>query len=99
MLATVRRLCGHDSGGPTGVLRQSKERIKAPKSPPPFRQLTTTFSELILKVARHSEIFPTSMLIRLRLAGFRYRISCKNEPNLVNYPDYNRLKSSHSLTV
>src|SRR4051795_1297910 len=37
MLRAVRRLCGHESTGPTGVLDQSMVRISVPISPPPAR--------------------------------------------------------------
>src|SRR6187431_1877340 len=36
MLSAVRRLCGHDSAGPTGVRAQSKPRVSTPISPPPL---------------------------------------------------------------
>jgi hypothetical protein len=35
MLRAVRRLCGHEELGPTGVLSQAMERMSAPISPPP----------------------------------------------------------------
>src|SRR5688572_17673094 len=38
MLTPVRRLCGHRSTGPNGVVDQSNARISAPMSPPPARQ-------------------------------------------------------------
>src|ERR1044071_7578146 len=34
MLIVVRRLCGHELGGPTGVADQSSDRIRLPISPP-----------------------------------------------------------------
>src|SRR2546426_11498802 len=37
-LTVVRKLCGHDSMGPSGVLLQSIERINLPISPPPTSQ-------------------------------------------------------------
>jgi len=38
MLKVLRRLCGHCSGEPSGVVDQSSARMCAPISPPPFRQ-------------------------------------------------------------
>src|SRR6185503_6988248 len=35
MLATLRRLWGHCSSAPSGVVAQSSERIRSPSSPPP----------------------------------------------------------------
>src|SRR6266404_5061865 len=37
-LTVVRRLCGHDSMGPSGVLVQSFDRTNLPISPPPTSQ-------------------------------------------------------------
>src|SRR5712691_7100046 len=37
-LTVVRKLCGHDSMGPSGVLLQSIDRISLPISPPPMSQ-------------------------------------------------------------
>src|SRR6266404_406036 len=37
-LTVVRRLCGHDSMGPSGVLAQSFDLTKRPISPPPTSQ-------------------------------------------------------------
>ena len=39
MLTVLRRLCGHASGGPSGVFAQSISRIRAPISPPPARNV------------------------------------------------------------
>jgi hypothetical protein len=36
-LTVVFRLCGHDSGGPSGVADQSRPRARAPHSPPSER--------------------------------------------------------------
>src|SRR5687768_13504035 len=38
MLTALRRLWGQRSGGPRGVVDQSKARISAPSSPPPSRK-------------------------------------------------------------
>jgi hypothetical protein len=38
MLTAVRKLCGHCSTGPNGVVDQSNARIIAPMLPPPARQ-------------------------------------------------------------
>ncbi len=41
MLTVLRRLWGHDSGGPSGVPDQSSSRIRAPISPPPARKVSS----------------------------------------------------------
>src|SRR5712664_2118125 len=38
MRTAVRKLCGHASGGPSGLADQSYARVNAPISPPPARK-------------------------------------------------------------
>jgi hypothetical protein len=37
MLTVLRKLCGHAAPGPSGDFDQSSARIRAPISPPPWR--------------------------------------------------------------
>jgi hypothetical protein len=48
MLTAVRKLCGHDSTGPTGVFDQSIERMRSPVSPPPWRSACEELSRVLL---------------------------------------------------
>ena len=38
VLTAPRKLCGHDSTAPSGVVDQSSARMRSPISPPPARK-------------------------------------------------------------
>src|SRR5215472_996760 len=48
MLTAVLRLCGQPATGPTGVVDQSKARVRSPISPPPARKARGSCSDLRL---------------------------------------------------
>ena len=59
MLMVVRKLWGHDSTGPSGVLDQFIDRIKRPISPPPARKAKGSASWCLdlTSVKRHRPCF------------------------------------------
>jgi len=56
----VRKLCGHVSGGPRGVVDQSKARMRAPISPPAARKLSGGIGKV--SVTLSSLLAPSSLI-------------------------------------
>jgi hypothetical protein len=54
MLTVLRRLWGHVPTGPSGVFDQSKARMRAPISPPPWRNVRFDGSTAELFITRQS---------------------------------------------
>src|ERR1700753_170680 len=85
-LTVVRKLLGHDSIGPSGVLDQSIERISSPISPPPTSQLfcrgifgseaPTTFTFILIKAGKAGNL--TDRMIR-NISVLKSKIYFMNE--------------------
>src|SRR6266481_1093287 len=84
-LTVVRKLCGHDAIGPSGVSDQSLERTNSPILPPPTSQLALesegahNFELFLVFMETISHIYSPSDP-SAPLASVRRYAGCKQEP-------------------